>query len=214
MGAIAGIDGTSDRIKGLEPITIAFSPGESQLSGDQIAALTVVRNLMRKDATVEVTIQHELGSDDVALADERINLESADADAIVNRLLARKQELRTRYAEECATLVATMATGDNAQTEADASRLRGVAVELHITEDGLDSVFDQLRPGADSLAPRRTRAAAILLGDLRLRTVQGWLLNADIRDAAERVRKANATFSATEAGQGHIRIVVTRRAKT
>ena len=214
MGSLVGLDMSGDRTKGLEPITLTFAAGESQLSGDQENALQHVRDLMRKDDTIEVTIQHELGSDDVALADERVNLGTDDSSAIATQLLARKRDLQRRYAEESADVVVTMATGTSKTAEASATRLRETATQLKLTEDGLDSVFDLLRPGADRQAIRRTKAAAILLADLRLRSVQESLQQTKVRDIADRVRRSNALFNPLEGGPGQVKIVLTRRAKS
>jgi hypothetical protein len=214
MGSLVGLDMSSDRIKGLEPIAIEFASGESQLDGDQDEAMQRVRDLMRKDPTIEVTIQHELGSDDVALADERVNLGVDDSSAIATQLLSRKRDLQRRYAEQSADVVVAIATQDPARVEAPTARLRETATQLKLTEDGLDSVFDLLRPGADRQATRRTKAAAILLADLRLRCVQEALQRANVPNASDRVRRSSALFNPLESGPGRVRLVLTRRAKS
>ena len=170
---LIGFDLGGGRQQGLEPVTIEFAAGESQLTAEQSAALARVRELMRRDPTIEATIQHELGGDDVALADARVNLGVDDSAAIAQQLMDRKRELQRRCAEESASLVVTLATRDAATAKDAQSRLSQTATQLKTTEDGLDSVFDLLRPGADRQASRRTKAAAILLADLRLRGVQG-----------------------------------------
>lgn len=215
-GGMIGLDMSSDRKRGLEPIVIEFPRGESRLSPQQLAQIDRVRELMRNDPTIEVTLQHELGSDDVAIAGDRVNVGTDDSEALARRLQARKAELQRRFAEQRAELTAAMAsTSDARRIDAAQQSLRQTASELETTEDGLDNIFDLLRPGADRQATRRTKAAAILLADLRQRSVQEWLqADTRIRDAADRVKRTNALFNAGDAPAGRVRLVLTRRAKS
>jgi Domain of Unknown Function (DUF748) len=213
-GGLFGADMSSDRLKGSISRELIFTPGETQLSGEQLAVLEEIRQLMRRDATLEVTLQHELGELDITRAGERINPSRTDIEDLADQLRQQKRDLQRRVADAWAALRVADATGGASSTSPAASELRDVSAELKHTEDRLDEVLELLSKASESRANRRTKSASILLAELRLRSVQEWLLASELRDVANRVRKGNATAKPSEQQEGRVRLVMTRRAKS
>ncbi len=214
LGSLAGVDTTSARSKPIEPVVIDFAPGESQLTADQRKAIDGVLDRLRKDDSLAATIQHTLGSADVALVEQRSNPLEADSSALASRLRQRKSEMQQQQAERSSRLRVALASQNEKAVNSALADLRATSIELKDVDDSLDQVLGLLQPGADRQASRRTRAAAILLGDLRLRAIQQAMLDSNVKSVAEHVRKVNALFNTDGSDQpGRISIVLVHRAK-
>lgn len=215
VGMLGGADVSSARTRGLDPVVLQFTPGESQLTGDQRQAIEGVIDQLKRDGTIEVTIQHTLGAEDVTLAGERSNPAADDSLALASRLRQRKMELQREQMQQISQVRVLLASQDVTASNAAIEKLRATSISLKETEDGLNQLLDMLRPGADRQTERRTKAASILLGDLRLRSVQQMLLDSNVSTISERVRKANALYNPAEdqAQPGEVTLVLVRAAK-
>ncbi|MGN6507649.1 MAG: DUF748 domain-containing protein, partial [Tepidisphaeraceae bacterium] len=215
VAMLGGADMSSDRLKGLEPVTIDYAPGESQLTPAEEAALKPVIALMKDDPTIQVTLQHTLGAADVALAEQRANPLSEDSRALAENLRQRKFDLQREVAQASVALRVALATEDAKSQAAAADALRAAAARLKENGDELDQVLDLLRPGAQRQADRRTRTAAILLGDMRMRAVRDALLQSGVPGIANRLRQANALYNpGDDQKPGEVTLVLTREAKS
>ena len=215
VAMLGGIDIGGNRAKDLAPATIEYAPGESQLSGDQLKTLDGVIQQMRDDPTIQVTLQHTLGQADLALAEQRANPLAGDSRQLAENLRQKKFDLQRQQAKAAVHLRVVMATDDASAQKAAADDLRAVSTRLKENGDDLDELLDLLRPGAAHQAERRTRASAVLLGDLRLRAVQSTLLSSGLPNINDRVRRANAQFNPDPSGKpGTVTLVLTRQAKS
>jgi len=207
-----GVDVSSQRTKAIPPVQIDFASGESQLNADQLKQVQDVVARMKKDPTLVVTLQHTLGSGDITLAQQRVNPLKQDTTQLAEQYRQRKFMLQRRLAVQNGQARVALAGGGDASGTLEA--LRATSVQLKETEDALDQVLELLRPGADRQAERRTKQAAILLGDLRLNAVQAALLGSGLPNIEQRVNKASSRFSLDEAGgPGHVTMALVRQAK-
>jgi hypothetical protein len=214
IASLGGADAGNSRSKPIEPVVIDFAPGESQLTAEQRNAIDGLLERLRKDDSLEATLQHTLGAADVALVQQRSNPLEADSLALASRFRQRKEDLQQQEAERSSRLRVALASQNQAAATSALADLRATSIELKEADDSLDQVLSLLQPGADRQSNRRTRAAAILLGDLRLRAIQQTMLQSDIKSIAEHVRKANALFNPADSDQpGHVSIILVRRAK-
>ena len=220
--AVTGVAGLfGDTVKDMEvveepPVYLAFAAGVTSLEPAEGARLAAVLRRAKRDKGVRVAIEHELGGADVALAERRANPSAAQAKALAENLLVRRRELLGRRdalagAARAAALTATGdAAGGDARAGSGGARLaeyRTVASELAAAEEALDRLYDFQRPGAERLADRRTRAAAIELADARLARVRAAAAAALGEAAVERVRVGASRF--TTHGDGASRLVIT-----
>jgi hypothetical protein len=195
------------------PVEMGFLPGDASVGFGATAQVQEISERLRKDPSLMVTLKHRMSGNDVSAAQQRANPSPDDAAAFAYQLRARKLELaseRSALAGRARAELASSLPGGGASTTVD--RLRALDRESAETEASLDEVYDLLRPGADRAAPRRTRAAAIAIGNARLEAVRASLVLAAGPDAASRIRVTPAKFEPDEAlagaGEGG-RIVMT-----
>ena len=216
IGNIIGLDTSSSRLKPIPPLLLNFAPGESELSLEQVIALNQLLERLRRDPTLEVTIQQTLAPDDIDRVRQRSNPDRGDSLALAQSLRQRKLDLQLQQARLSSEVRAGIASQNAVLTDNSLETLRAVSIELKETEDSLDQVFALLGPGADRQTDRRTKAAAILLADLRLRSVQQYLLSStNVQAISKRVRKANAAYNPDEKlTAGQITLTLVHGAKT
>jgi hypothetical protein len=112
------------------PVILAFPAGYPTLSSDQIAALTALKNRLLRSSSLELTIRNELGSEDIALAAERVNPGAVDATDLADALNRRRDELlaaRRTASSDVRALLASTATDEAASA---IERLRRIDREL------------------------------------------------------------------------------------
>lgn len=215
LGNIAGLDTSSSHSKPIPPVLVAFGPGESELTLEQSQVLNRLLDRLHRDPTLEVTIQQTLAPKDVERVRQRSNPTVGDSLALAQWLRERKFELQSRQARLFSQVHAGIAAQDKRQTNDSLEALRATCIELKETEDGLDQVLALVGPGADRQSDRRTKAAALLLANLRLRSVQQYLLSSNVKSISERLRKSNATYNPNERlNSGEVTLVLVHRAKS
>lgn len=215
IGNIAGLDTSSSRLKPIPPVFIHFAPGESELTAEQRATLDQLLNRLGRDSTLEVTIQQTLAPDDIDRARQRSNPGRGDSLEIAQWLRQRKFDLQSRQALLSSQLRAAIAAQNRAQSDDLLEALRATCIELKETEEGLDQVLALVGPGADRQSDRRTKAAALVLANLRLRSVQEYILSSNVKSISHRLRKSNATYNPNDKlSAGEVTLVLIHRAKS
>lgn len=215
IGNIAGLDTSSSRLKPIPPVLINFAPGESELTVEQRATLDQLLNRLGRDSTLEVTIQQTLAPDDIDRARQRSNPGRGESLAIAQWLRQRKFDLQSRQALLSSQLRAAIAAQNPAQTDNLLEALQATCIELKETEEGLDQVLALVGPGADRQSDRRTKAAALVLANLRLRSVQEYILSSNVKLISHRLRKSNATYNPNDKlSAGEVTLVLVHRAKS
>jgi len=217
VGALVGLE-DKDKEKTEEPLMLTYAAGESSMSADDTAVVQEVLQRLNKDRNLEVSLRQQLGGGDIARAAVRANPSAEDARELAYRLRRKKLDLQAQRAELAGRTRAELAARSPAEAEAYVARLRAIDREVAATDDLLDRVYDLLRPGADRQADRRTRAAAIALGQARLDAVRDMLVaGSHARDMDQRVKVVRATFAApddpADSAGGRLLITISKRPK-
>jgi hypothetical protein len=218
VGALVGLEGEKDNQESEKSVVLSYFVGETSLGAEDEATLAALLDRLRKDRNVEVTLRQQLGGGDISRAAVRANPSPEDCRELAYRLRRKKLDLQAQRAELAGRTRGELAARSPAEAEAYVARLRGIDREVAATDDLLDRVYDLLRPGADRQADRRTRAAAIALGQARLDTLQDVLLSqTQIPEINQRVKVVRATFAAPEdagdTGGGRVIVTLSKRPK-
>lgn len=184
--------------KAEEPIALDFEPGATAFPAAHARQLAPLLERLRDDEEIALTLRHELGRDDLAIAAIRVNPSRADCLDLFGRLRQRRLELLERRARLAAQTRAAHATGDRLDAVAGRERLSSVDTQLGETERALDDVLELLRPGAERQATRRTRDACIAIGKARLRVVREALLLDPAPDLEDRIQIVRPRYTVSE----------------
>jgi hypothetical protein len=210
---VAGLFG--DTTKEMEvvqepPVYVEFPAGVVTLDPADASRLQAILARAKRDKSVRIVVEHELGEEDVAIAARRANPPAGQAKVLAENLLLRRRELLLRRDELLgpARAAALQARG-GAQVVA-VRDYRDVSAELAAAEDALDRLYEFQRPGADRLADRRTRAAAVELADGRLTRVRSMVQALGNASAVERVRVGTSRFVSHGGGPSRLVISVAR----
>jgi hypothetical protein len=190
------------------PVRLGFVPGLTSLDADSERKLATILSRAKRDKSVRVVIEHELGQDDVDVAARRANPPGQQVAALAEGLRARRRDLLLRR-DELLVRARTAAFGlpvSTGRPEASLAAYRQVNLDLAGVEDSLDRLYDLLRPGAERQADRRTRSAAVELADARLALAR-WSVQSICGPAAsDQVRVGTARFA--QAGETQSALVV------
>ncbi len=188
---------------------IHFPAGVADVSPSSKDIATVVDRL-RRDSKLKVILKQELSQADVERAAQRANPSPEEAAALAVQLRQRKGDLLALRQTLAPQAQAMLTANSGSAGPATIDRLCAIDRDLAATENGLDAVYDLLRPGADRQADRRTRAAAIAIGDARLQTINDALLASNLSGIKDRIQMTHAQFNPAEnAGQmGHVTLAL------
>ncbi len=200
VGSLVGLTGGGTAPR-QEQIVLGFAPGVTAPAAGDLARLEEVARRVRGDGRIQVSLRHELGAQDLPIAQERANPSPDECLALAHQLQQRRAELAATRRQLAGEGEAQLASGAPQQS-ATLEHLRGVDVELARTDDALDRLYDLTRPGADRQADRRTRAAALEIGQERLEAVRRQLVGADAGRIADRVHVVRATVNPSEGNAG------------
>lgn len=212
FGGLLGAEGSGK--KPIPPVDVTFAAGDSGLSSLPPDWMQPLVDQMRRDKSVQVVLRHQLGSGDLARAQQRANPTPEEALALAYRLGNRRVSLeqqRSDLAAEARAALATLAPEAAAPT---LLKLRDLDRQIAQTNDALDAVYDLLKPGADRQTSRRTRAVALEIAEQRLEAVRDALLASRLPNIDSRVRVSNPQFSDTSGGEsGKVEITPVRAKK-
>lgn len=185
-----------------EPIVLSFPAGYTALEPTELAKVRALADRMKKEPELTISVKHDLGGGDLNIAEVRANPTTADAQALAYALRQRKVELSQARHELAASARTVLATGGGTDSTAAVEQLRAIDRELSRTEDALDRAFDLMRPGADRQAPRRTRSAALDLGQERLDAVRSVLVEAQVPTLVDRLKPSKPAFAPSDNADG------------
>jgi hypothetical protein len=172
-----------------EPVLISHDAGDPTVSNADVMKLAALADLMKRDRNLEVTIRHQIGSDDEAIMSRRANPDSQTIQQLIVRLRGERDRLRIEHralsARRTADLAIASSDADVRSTES-ALRLLAVSERLAAIDVELEAALELTRPGASTQAQRRTRAgllelAAARVDRVRMRLSQAGIENADVR---------------------------------
>ncbi|MBU0754045.1 MAG: DUF748 domain-containing protein, partial [Planctomycetes bacterium] len=172
-----------------EPLfVLAFQPGDAYLTSGARQGLQALVERLEQDEEREVTLRHELGRDDLEIVTRLANPDQEDCLALSLQLRNRKRSIEEERETWAARAQAFLAAGQMTHYDQTVERLRYLDQETSLTDRALDQVFARLRPGAERQAPRRSRVAALALGQARMEAVYRFLADSGLENPAERVR--------------------------
>lgn len=188
---------------------MTFAPGSVVLSADDIRQIDGLIQRMRFDDNMTLSVTHEFSKADLELAELRANPDRQTTLALVAQLRAKRSDLERTRSEAAGQARAKMASGFDADAMSAALlRVQAVDREINQTDRALDSLADMLRPGADRQKDRRTRAAALEIGNERLKTVQQILMQSGVYNIDKRINMVGAQMTTNDAGQGRVVISI------
>jgi hypothetical protein len=208
LGGLVGLGGSAapqDLTK-----TVGFSAGSAACGPVQSAALASLLEKLREDRSLNVTLQSILGGEDLNVLRVRANPTREESESLESNLRSRKAELLRLRSDAAGRARADLASLGAAQAEPALDHLRAIDREIDATDQSLDQVADLLKPGAERLTERRTRAAALQVGQDRLAAIRLAILDAGIE--RDRVKMITAQFNPSAQLQGgEIKIVVVKK---
>ncbi|HEY2586057.1 MAG TPA: DUF748 domain-containing protein, partial [Tepidisphaeraceae bacterium] len=203
VAGVFGAVGLASHKPGAEPpIVIPFAPGDAALPDAERARIAAAIEKLRRDDKLEVTIRQQLTAADVTLASARANPPPDEVLRLAGRLRARRSELLSLRAQLQGRGLVTLVAAGGGSASPDLERLRAVEQELAGIEDGLDRLYELLRPGADRLSGRRARRAALQIAQAREDAVRAALLASGLPRIADRVRPVRPQFNSNDSQNG------------
>lgn len=150
------------------PLVLQYAPGSTYLDPPIRAQLEVMIEFLRKNKNSSLKIVHELGQEDLPVADSRANLTGDDALTMAAQLRQHKAALSQERARLASELRAQLVFASPSEREKAVMNLRSLDQQIGDTETAMDSTFDLLRPGADRQASRRARAVVLSIAQRRI----------------------------------------------
>lgn len=194
------------------PVTLTFLPGYAQLDASQAAQANVIAEQLRKDKHLELQLRDTLTTADVERARVRANPTTQASLTLAERLRRQKADLLQKRSLLIARAQGEIGSNADAPAADSLNALKAIDRQLATVEDSLDELYDLLRPGAESQAERRTRAASLAIGRQRLDSVRAVLLQAGPNDAEQRVHLANPQYDPTDSADGgHVVVTLVRK---
>lgn len=195
------------------PVVVDFAPGYTGLESEAMAELSDVIKRLNDEQNTSFTLRHTAGTMDLDTAGTRANPDPGE----VNDMTYRLRQWRNRLLSERADLVGT-ARGEVAAlgptgAQATLTQLRTLDQRLSRAESSLDMLYEMLRPGAERQAARRTKAAAVEIGERRLEAIKQMIVASGVRDAENRVTIINPSATPGDTERGRVEIIAIVRKK-
>ncbi len=197
IGNILGVE--KEEATGAETYVVKYDAGVTTLSEEQIAELVKIRERLRREHDLTVTVRHQLGEGDIGKAGGLVNPSAAETQELLTRLRQERAELVRTRAELAGEARAVYAAGTRESAMLKTGRLQEVETRLGLIERALDDLLETLRPGAESAAKRRTRDACIAIGKARLETVGSYVRSAETSEESGRLTFVPPRFSEADA---------------
>ena len=172
-------------------VTYPFSPGSAAF--DAVQTLSPLYFQLKKDPNLTITIRHQIGAGDVRVLSVRANPTKEQCSNLESQLRSRKTQLLDLRADAAGKARADLVSLGSSHPSSALTQLRAIDQQLAATEESLDQVGELLKPGAERLADRRTRTAALQIADERLREIKSTLIYWGID--AERVKSVAAQYN-------------------
>lgn len=182
----------------LEPVAVAFEPGQVALGPAQETAIRRLARWLRRNEDIILVLQHDVGTADASLLAGVSDPDPAHDRDLIARLEVGRAELlwRRSDAEARARTAFAAARQDDAQDAIHT--IQRLEDALGRIEGSLAQAYDRLGNRSDRLAGRRSRAAAQELAEARLALVRQMLCAAGVRAAEHRVWLGAARYVPTE----------------
>lgn len=206
VGALLGKD---KKKQPREPIVIQFAAGSVELDPASKQRISALIEEAQRDDKMQLTIRHELGGQDVPILAARANPSPQDCQALASQLRTRKAELARQRDELSSQVEAQLASYSSNASNSSVTQLRDLDRESAQVETSLDQLYDLLRPGADRQADRRTRKAALDLGQARVDAINKLFTDAKLTNANDRIKAIAPRPEVATADAGRVTITIT-----
>jgi hypothetical protein len=186
------------RDKDLEPLTVIFDPGSSDLDRAQRIALERLADRLEGDDELVLLLRHELGMDDGGPLGTITSPEPMHDRDLIARLAIRRAELLWRRADQEARVRSAFGAGAHADAQVAIAEIQRIEATLGRLERALAGAQDRVGSRSDRMAQRRARAAALGLAQARMVAVREALCAAGLREVDRRVRLGPARYVAAD----------------
>lgn len=177
-----------------QAVVVGFAPGASTPTDAAWANIEAILDPLSRDDELIVTLEHRFSEEDLERAAAIANPSVEDCLDLSERLRDEKARIALDRKVLAAEVRALHRIGAREQAASVTEKLRAMDQRSLEVEDALDRVLDRLAPGEARRTDRRTRAAALALGDLRLATLSRRLRNSGLRNADLRIDVRRARF--------------------
>ena len=193
-----------------ESVVFEFQPGTARLNPGEFDKLGPLVEMLERDTSLQLVIQHHLGSGDHEKAEQLANPDPATCREFAEGLRRSKAELlreRDLLAAEVRAMYALEALD---RAEGLSVDLRNLDAQLGGIEKALDQLYGFLRPGAERRRDRRTKSACLTLARQRLGAARDVLYELELVGIRERIdiRRPRFVLPEEDDGRGG-RIVIT-----
>lgn len=209
---LAGMGIEPIELTGDEWVEVPYGAGVVQAPDDLPTMVEPLFDLLRRDPSLYLTVQHGLGSGDVAQAMVLANPSREQCLDMASFYRGRRGELLKQRDDAATEVHAAYAMGHADQAKVLAASLKDLDSQLGRTESALDRVLERTRDQSVRAKLRRTKSAALEVSRRRMGRVEAFLRTAKIQSMGTRVDARRPRFSKKqEQAQGSIRISVSRR---
>lgn len=172
----AGLGSDEPVARTLESSEFQFDPGAARARVGQAEKLGELLEKLRRDDSLLLVVQHELGGGDLLRCEALANPDLETCREFAAGLRLTKARLWKERELVASQVRAEYAMGEIDRAESLAVELHALDAELGRTESALDQVYQLLRPGAERRRDKRTKKACLDLARLRLSIAKARLL--------------------------------------
>lgn len=196
VGALKGLTGKAAKL--YEPVVIEYLAGQAVPELPFTKAVDDLIKRMASDSKLNVVMRSQISMADVEMASLRANPTREECMQLIAEHSQRARELSYLRADMAGQAKAQLASMAPKQADVTLAKLRLLDQELVRTNEALDGVYELLRPGSQRQSMRRTRNAAIAIGQARLEYIAIKLFESNISNALERVQITPAQYNPIE----------------
>ncbi|OHB64505.1 MAG: hypothetical protein A2Y76_01405 [Planctomycetes bacterium RBG_13_60_9] len=188
-----------------------YAASVTTLSQEQAGDLAEIRERLRRERDLSITVRHHLGGGDIENANGLVNLSATEAKRLLARLRQDRAELQQARDELASQARAAFAAGSRENVIARTTRLQETEIQLGLIERALDDLLETMRPGSKHAARRRTRDACMAISKARLEIIASLLVVEEIPNADERITFVPPRFmEASDPAGGSITLTLSK----
>lgn len=209
IGNILG--GEKEEPGGAEVHVVRYAAGVTTLSQEQAEELAEIRDRLRREKDLSVTVRHHLGGGDIEKADLLVNPSAAQTQELLAKLRLERTELQ-RVRDELASRARTAyAAGSRESGVSKTKHLQETETQLGLIERALDDLLETMRPGSEYAARRRVHDACVAIGKARLEGLATPLAVEEIPSGDERITFVPPRFTeASDPAGGNITLTLSK----
>ncbi len=211
-GTISNILGGEEKAtSGAEIHVVQYAPAVTTLSEKQVGELASIRERLRRERDLSVTVRHQLGGGDIEKANSLVNLSPTETRELLAKLRQERAELQRMRDELAGQTRAACAAGSRENVMTTTKRLQETETQLGLIERALDDLLETMRPGSEYAARSRTQNACIAIGKARIETLAALLEIEEIPIESGRITFVPPRFTeASDSVKGSITLTLSK----